>query len=114
MSDPTRIKRITDKLAALWSTQPDIRLGQLIFDVGFVSDRERDLFNFEDALMEKTIDAALATAGHAPSALARGDAAASEATIIHDEAAAQMPHLGYMRQADAYLQNYDVVRTDID
>jgi uncharacterized protein YihD (DUF1040 family) len=52
MRDPKRIKEASDLLKALWSAYPDLRLGQLVHNLG---DRPygqgADLFNVEDDVM---------------------------------------------------------------
>ncbi len=62
MRDPERIRRICDKLAALWVTQPDTRLGQLIVNLS----PRPDPFHFEDDLIEREIDRALVSRGIDP------------------------------------------------
>lgn len=44
MRDASRIKPLLERLAAAWERNPDLRLGQLIYN----ATRNRDLFNIED------------------------------------------------------------------
>lgn len=51
MRDPKRIPIILAELQKIWEKQPDLRLGQLIFNAGFSNDAP--LFYCEDeSLME--------------------------------------------------------------
>ena len=60
MRDPRRIRRILGELAALWSSSPDLRLGQLILNAAKVehfkgrsnndmlAEQNQDIYNVED------------------------------------------------------------------
>lgn len=54
MRDPARIDEILELLGKVWRAEPDLRLGQLIYNVA----RERepkliDIFSIEDGVMRK-------------------------------------------------------------
>lgn len=55
MRDPNRIRRILPKVEALWSLQPDLRLGQLLVNLtpGHMGN---DPFNLEDEELENILD----------------------------------------------------------
>ena len=53
MRDPARIRPLLDRLALLWETHPDLRLGQLI-QGGFA--RDHDLFYTEDEQLISTLE----------------------------------------------------------
>jgi hypothetical protein len=62
MRDPVRIKRILNKLEAVWQKYPDLRFGQLYIVVCGVFDETsegaaRTLFNMEDDPFEVQLDA---------------------------------------------------------
>lgn len=57
MRDPNRIDRILEKLCAIWKTQPDMRLGQLLVNVLRPSQPCPQVFYAEDTFAEKQIDA---------------------------------------------------------
>jgi hypothetical protein len=56
MRDPARIDRIIEKLWALWKTQPDLRLGQLLVNVIRPSQPCPQVFYVEDTTTEKKLD----------------------------------------------------------
>jgi hypothetical protein len=56
MRDPNRIDRIIEKLSALWKTQPDMRLGQLLVNVIRPSQPCPQVFGVEDTFTEKQLD----------------------------------------------------------
>ncbi len=62
MRDPTRIARITAKLARAWEASPDLRLGQLAHNIVIRhSQRDHELtFNLEDDVFEAALDKWLA------------------------------------------------------
>ncbi len=64
MRDPTRIPRIIAKLGALWASQPDTRLGQLVMN--HMIHPQADPFVLEDTAWEREIDAGLRRAGIDP------------------------------------------------
>jgi hypothetical protein len=55
--DPNRIDRIIEKLWALWKTQPDQRLGQLLVNVIRPSQPCPQIFYAEDTVTERQLDA---------------------------------------------------------
>jgi len=59
MRDPKRIDPILNQLKALWTTYPDLRLGQLMENIkSTLPDKTGwgpDLFNLEDDVMEEVI-----------------------------------------------------------
>jgi hypothetical protein len=57
MRDPNRIDCIIEKLRALWKTQPDMRLGQLLVNVIRPSQPCPQVFYVEDTFTEKQLDA---------------------------------------------------------
>lgn len=55
MREEARIKRITDKIAKLWSLSPDWRFGQFLINYGFCSDTF-DVWSGEDDIIEQGLD----------------------------------------------------------
>jgi hypothetical protein len=53
MRDPDRIRRLAEKLIALWQTMPDMRLGQMVHHL---TPDGQDTFYVEDSLVEKRLD----------------------------------------------------------
>ena len=53
--DPERIRRALEKLALLWESEPDLRLGQIIVNLT----GKADSFNVEDDRVEAALDKAL-------------------------------------------------------
>lgn len=53
--DPARISRVLGKLALLWESEPDLRLGQIIVNLT----GRADPFNVEDDRVEAALDEAL-------------------------------------------------------
>jgi len=58
--DPARIARISEKLLQVWQKYPDLRLGQLITNLGEFGSLEHYAWFIEDDHMEQRIDAVLA------------------------------------------------------
>jgi hypothetical protein len=56
MRDPNRIDRMIEKLWALWKTQPDMRLGQLLVNVVRPTRTVAQLFGVEDDFTEKQLN----------------------------------------------------------
>ena len=56
MRDPERISRIIDKFETYWKKDPDLRLGQLIFNLNWASTTSIDPFYTEDDVLEKKLD----------------------------------------------------------
>lgn len=54
MRDPDRIRRMLDKIEAIWQAYPDTRLGQLLSNID--SEFERSPFDREDADLELRLD----------------------------------------------------------
>ena len=52
MRDPNRIDSVIEKLRALWKTQPDMRLGQLLVNVIRPSQPCPQIFGVEDTFTE--------------------------------------------------------------
>lgn len=75
MRDPARIPRIVAKLGALWASQPDTRLGQLVMN--HMVHPQADPFQLEDEVWEREIDDGLRRAGIDPDGVA-ADMAASD------------------------------------
>ena len=65
MRDPVRIKRILNKLEAIWTVCPDLRLGQLYIAVSGIvgEDFVVRLFNLEDERFEARLDEWIAEHG---------------------------------------------------
>lgn len=57
--DSERIPRIMAALERLWLTYPDMRLGQLLDNLFFMSDTGKHLFYLEDEESEQAIDKAM-------------------------------------------------------
>lgn len=55
MRNPARIRRILDKVEAVWINNPDLRLGQLLIDLAPAS-FHNDIFYLEDDELEVEID----------------------------------------------------------
>ncbi|WP_217924678.1 hypothetical protein [Miltoncostaea oceani] len=60
MRDPERMERILGKLAVAWDAVPDMRLGQLLVNLG-ATPAPTPLFEVEDDDLEALIDRHLAT-----------------------------------------------------
>jgi hypothetical protein len=63
MRDQERIHRIVDKLKETWLAQPDLRFGQLTYNIFSQipntrkkGQTELDMFNIEDEVFEKHLD----------------------------------------------------------
>lgn len=56
MCDPDRFDRVIEKLWAVWKTQPDMRLGQLLVNVIRPSQPCPQIFGVEDAIVESKLD----------------------------------------------------------
>ena len=65
MRDPARIRPLLDRLAAIWESHPDLRLGQLL-QGGFA--RDYDLFYTEDDKLISTLESIYHTPPRATSA----------------------------------------------
>lgn len=52
MRDPKRIKRILKKLEIAWTQNPDLRLGQFIYNLS----GDGEVFYFEDSFLEERLD----------------------------------------------------------
>ena len=56
MRDPKRIQRILGKLAFYWRKNPDLRLGQLIYNIhAQAGEGKADIFNIEDEELERRL-----------------------------------------------------------
>jgi uncharacterized protein YihD (DUF1040 family) len=53
MRDPERIERILNLIVALWKRNPDMRLGQLLYNYGGFKDGD---YNTEDDETEKNLE----------------------------------------------------------
>lgn len=54
MRDPARIDEMLALLRAVWIQEPDLRLGQLVFNAARQRDPEiQDIFNIEDGVLRK-------------------------------------------------------------
>ncbi len=54
MRDPARIDEILELLRAVWTHEPDLRLGQLIYNAARIRDPElSDVFSIEDSSLHK-------------------------------------------------------------
>jgi len=67
MRDPSRIPIIVDKLKEIWLTQPDLRFGQLTYNIFSQIPHKRkkgqtelDMFYIEDAIFEEHLDQVIA------------------------------------------------------
>lgn len=63
MRDQERIHRIVDKLKEIWLAQPDLRFGQLTYNIFSQipntrkkGQTELDMFNIEDSIFEEHLD----------------------------------------------------------
>ncbi|MEN6318718.1 MAG: hypothetical protein ABFD82_08195 [Syntrophaceae bacterium] len=63
MRDPSRIPIIVEKLKEIWLAQPDLRFGQLTYNIFSQIPNTRkkgqtqlDMFNIEDEVFEKHLD----------------------------------------------------------
>jgi len=54
MRDPTRIDEMLELLRELWQLEPDLRLGQLLFNAARMRDPDlQDVFSIEDGSLRK-------------------------------------------------------------
>ncbi|WP_143072485.1 MULTISPECIES: DUF1040 family protein [unclassified Variovorax] len=54
MRDPDRIPEMLELLGEVWQRQPDLRLGQLVFNAARMRDAEvEDVFSIEDGGLRK-------------------------------------------------------------
>ena len=54
MRDPARIDEVLELLREVWTLEPDLRLGQLIFNAARIRDPElSDVFSIEDGSLRK-------------------------------------------------------------
>ena len=54
MRDPARIDEILELLRAVWTLEPDLRLGQLVYNAARIRDPElSDVFSIEDSSLHK-------------------------------------------------------------
>lgn len=54
MRDPDRIPEILELLGEIWRLEPDLRLGQLIFNAARIrEDGIEDVFSIEDPVLRK-------------------------------------------------------------
>ncbi len=54
MRDPARIDDVLELLRAVWTLEPDLRLGQLIYSAARIRDPElSDVFSIEDSSLRK-------------------------------------------------------------
>lgn len=54
MRDPARIDEVLELLRAVWTLQPDLRLGQLVYNAARIRDPElNDVFSIEDSSLQK-------------------------------------------------------------
>lgn len=54
MRDPARIDEVIELLREVWTLEPDLRLGQLIFNAARIRDPElSDVFSIEDGSLRK-------------------------------------------------------------
>lgn len=54
MRDPKRIDEMLDLLRQIWSQEPDLRLGQLVYNAARMRTPEiSDIYNIEDAVLRK-------------------------------------------------------------
>ena len=52
MRDPTRIDEMLDLLRQIWTQEPDLRLGQLVFNAARMRTPEiNDIYSIEDAVL---------------------------------------------------------------
>lgn len=55
MRDPARIDRILALLGEAWKQSPDLRLGQIVFNLSHEELNRGSIFYFEDDDMEKAL-----------------------------------------------------------
>lgn len=54
MRDPARIDEVLELLRAVWTLEPDLRLGQLVYNAARIRDPElNDVFSIEDSSLQK-------------------------------------------------------------
>ena len=54
MRDPQRIDEMLQLLRQIWIREPDLRLGQLVFNAARIRDPEiADVYSVEDAVLQK-------------------------------------------------------------
>lgn len=54
MRDPARIDEVLELLRAVWTLEPDLRLGQLIYNAARIRNPElSDVFSIEDCSLRK-------------------------------------------------------------
>jgi uncharacterized protein YihD (DUF1040 family) len=54
MRDPARIGEVLELLRAVWTLEPDLRLGQLVYNAARIRDPElNDVFSIEDSSLQK-------------------------------------------------------------
>ena len=53
MRDPKRIKPLLKQIERIWKKNPDLRLMQILINVLPYTDIVGELYNYEDALIEK-------------------------------------------------------------
>ena len=51
MRDPNRIDVILEQLRAVWLLEPDLRLGQLVFNATRLADPSLEIFSIDDDLL---------------------------------------------------------------
>lgn len=57
MRDPKRIRKFCNRLATAWELVPDLRFGQLLFNIfGQIKNEGKDPFYLEDDSMIKRIE----------------------------------------------------------
>ena len=57
MRDPKRIRKFCNRLATAWELVPDLRFGQLLFNIFVqIKNEGKDLFYLEDDSMIKRIE----------------------------------------------------------
>lgn len=56
MRDKDRIQRLLLKLGQYWSKRPDLRLGQLMFNINYMLGYGNDVFYVEDDKIEEWLD----------------------------------------------------------
>ena len=54
MRDPARINEMLELLRSVWTLEPDLRLGQLVYNAARIRDPElSDVFSTEDSSLQK-------------------------------------------------------------